>query len=148
MSRSPALPRRAVLVAPLAALAGNLPSTATEALADDATATALLEEVRRRAAELLAAINTESNLEKQPGYAEACARSEALQAEFDALSDTIWARPVRSWSDVLARAEIANSWEPHNPRTGRLDGLTSDCRGERALAHLLDAVLIMGGRRA
>jgi hypothetical protein len=147
MTNPAQLPRRAVVLAgPLAALAGNLPSTATEAIANDATATALLEEVRRRAAELLAAINTECELEGKPGYAAACARAEALQAEFNALSDTIWARPVRSWDDVIARAEIASHYAPREWGTHRLADLTSACWHDRSLAHLLEAVLRLGGR--
>jgi hypothetical protein len=134
--------RRAVLIAPVAALAGIPPAPAA-----DATSLALLEEVRRVGPLLLAAINAEGDLEDTPNYEPACARSDALQAELDALSDTIWSRPVTCWEDVAARAIISDAWEEHHPRTHRLAALTAEYRGDRAAAEVIEAVLTLAGHR-
>jgi hypothetical protein len=103
-------------------------------------------EVRRLAQILAAAITTECDLEKHPGYEEACARSAALQAEFDALTARVYARPVQTWADVIARAEIANYWAVRDPVTNALEDLSCECAWERSLAELLEAVLLMGVR--
>lgn len=93
--------RRAALAAPLAALAGNLPSPATAA---DVTSPTLLE-VRRLVPLVQAAIAREIALEGQPGYAEACAQAAALDDEIEALAVSVWATPARSWGPMFSRAQ-------------------------------------------
>jgi hypothetical protein len=92
MSRSPAFPRRVVLTAPLAALAGSAPA-ASPALASTAVpVSAASLEVRRIGALLRAAITEEiaaeaaahSDPAKEPAYEAACARSSALYSELHA----------------------------------------------------------------
>jgi hypothetical protein len=141
-SRFALLPRRAVLMGALAALAG-IPQAAGEPLASPLSDARL--KVRRLAATLHAAIQDELEVEtaaasdrgKRPAYRAARKRADALQAEFDALSEELWNQPVRSWDDVLLRAEIAKVYDP----------TFSPCLDERSLEALLDAVLEMGGPR-
>jgi hypothetical protein len=144
-SRFPLLPRRAVLMGSLAALAG-IPQAAGEPLASNVVplSDARLE-VRRLAAVLHAAIQDEIEAEtaaahdrgKKPAYRAARKRADALQKEFDALAEEVWDQPVRSWADVVTRAEIAQAY-------GQDD--LSPCMGDQALTALLEAVLAMGGR--
>jgi hypothetical protein len=141
VSHVPTLPRRAVLAgAALAPLAG-LP-TAGEA-ADPVTPVALA--VRRLASRARAAIDYECSLEGQSGYAEACARSAELTGELEALAEAVWAKPVRSWADVIERAEVAEWYAYREPFTNRIIGATSECPGERSVAFLVEAVLKMAG---
>jgi hypothetical protein len=121
------------------ALAGNLPST--ESIADDATATALLEEVRRLAPVLHAAIReANETVCGTPAYRAAQRRADAFDAQFWELAERVWAQPVRSWDDVITRAEIARAylWD------------FAPCPGyDEPLDKLLEAVLAMaGGQRS
>jgi hypothetical protein len=106
----PLLPRRAVLAGSVAALAGP-----TAAMGEPLTAVELSasgREVRRLASLLWTAIQAEIDAEGTPAYEAACERAEALQAQFNALADEVLATPVRSWADVVTRAEIVQAYSP------------------------------------
>jgi hypothetical protein len=146
MSSVPRLPRRAVLAGALAPLAGRPAETVPSA---DVTSPAALE-IRRLASRAREAIDYECSLEiapfeYAPGYAEARARSAELTDEIKALAEAIWSKPVRSWADVIERAEVAEWYSDREPFTNRLGGITSESPDERAKAFLLEAVLKLAG---
>jgi hypothetical protein len=134
------LPRRAVLLGALAPLASTPPS-----LADDAISPAILE-LRRFIALARAAVTTELDLEGQPGYAEACAKTEALEREITARAASISARSPGTVEDVIARAEVAGYWAPRDARN-RIIGLEAPHVADRAMPELLRAALVMAGHR-
>jgi hypothetical protein len=92
--------------------------------------------VRRLAPLLRAAISDELAAEGTPAHAALCKRADALQEQFDALAEEVWDQPVRSWADVVTRAEIVQAYGP----------TFSPSLDEQALEQLLEAVLEMGGR--
>jgi hypothetical protein len=134
--------RRALLSAGLAAAALPIPAPCAAAATtpDDP---ALITRVRQMSAVLKAAIKVEMSAEGTPEHKELVEESERLQAEFDELSEEVWAQPVRTWNDVAVRAEIADYWADHEP-DGTLCGLTSACGADHAATQLLVAVLAMG----
>jgi hypothetical protein len=137
MSRCPSLallPRRAVLAGLLAALAGPTAAMGEPLAAAELSASG--REVRRLASLLWTAIQAEIDAEETPAYEAACERAEALQAQFNTLAEEVLAQPVRSWPDVVTRAEIAQAYSP---------GFSLGRDGQ-ALKSLLEAVLVMGGR--
>jgi hypothetical protein len=116
----------------------------------------MIEDVRRLRAVWLDAVRREMNLETQqgrPGYAayqRAVRASEAISQRLDQLSDTVLARPVRSWDDVLLLAELAAA---HDARIAGVvcasddsDEVVYEDRAHETLAALLEAVLRMGHR--
>jgi hypothetical protein len=72
----------------------------------------------------------------------ACADADVVAAEFDRL----WAQPVRSWPDVLARAEACEFWHLRDEQTNRIEGANSPHFDERSVAHLVEAVLELARR--
>jgi hypothetical protein len=133
---SPTFPRRAVLAGSLAALAGPTAAMGEPLAANTVELSASGREVRRLASLLWTAIQAEIDAEETPAYEEACERAEALQAQFDAVAEDVLATQVRSWADVVTRAEIAQAYSP---------GFSLGLDGQ-ALKALLEAVLAMGGR--
>jgi hypothetical protein len=143
VSHVPSVPRRAVLAGAALAPLASLPTAAEASPAAAVTPAAL--EIRRLASMARAAIDYECSLEGQPGYAEACAQSAELTDKLEALAEAIWSKPVRSWSDVIERAEVVEWYSDREPFTNRLVGITSEAPDERAKAHLLEAVLKLAG---
>jgi hypothetical protein len=84
-----------------------------------------------------------AELEEGPGHDETNAEAIALDDEIAARAASIWATPVTSWADVVARAAIADNWAEHDER-GELWHLNAEYIGDRAIAELIKAVLTMG----
>jgi hypothetical protein len=147
------VPRRAVLIGALAPLASIPPSPAVAPVSNGQELVAAAEsvspailELRRLVLLARAAIDYECSLEDQPGYADACARSDALEGELNTWAKAVWSRRPETWGDCILRAELANYWAYRNPTTNELEDLSAEFMGERALAELLQAVLTMGCR--
>jgi hypothetical protein len=149
MSRSPVLPRRAVLTGSLAALAGTA-QEAGQALASTAEHPPLSDAVR----EALAlswrahwAIEAELAAEGLPSYAAACAEAERLEIELEHLRARIAAKSPKTWEDVAVLAVIAVYWD-----RGEFDRIEQEAAerdedslllgaGDRALPSLYLAVI-------
>jgi hypothetical protein len=135
--------RTALAGAALAPLAGIRPAAATAA----AMPSAVLDELHRLVARAKATWVLATDLDGQPGGAEAEAEAAALDAEIADRAAAIWATPVTTWADVVARAAIADNWAPYDDRGELWDINNAEYIGERAAAELLKAVLDLGRHR-
>jgi len=61
-------------------------------------------------------------------------------AEYEAFADRIHAQPVRSWDDVLVRAELAGYWFDDDFSNDSYL-LSRGCYDTRSAAHVVAAVL-------
>lgn len=99
---------------------------------------------------LRAAINAEGDLlSRDPGHAEAVALSRRLEGDFYALCKELWATPVRSFDDLLMRAEIAQfearDWPPpYEPLPMLSEPSMDGGQGDFQLRQLAAAVLSLG----
>jgi hypothetical protein len=81
-------------------------------------------------------VEREDDRKQRAKHTAACRRAESLEAKLDALGELILTREVRTWSDVVAIAVVANQ-SAIRDATGRF-------QGDPAMGALLDAVLAMG----
>ncbi len=80
--------------------------------------------------------------EDSPTYAQLEAKYQQLEDQYEALAKEIWATPVKSWQDVVERAELAYAYATEDPE----DNQKIEDLGMRAAAELVMAVLqIVGG---
>jgi hypothetical protein len=106
--------------------------------------TPTLRELRRLVPLAREAISRAGDLvEGQPGYDEAQQQEDVLEAEITGIAEMVWREPARSFRDILERAEIADFYAYRN-QAGRLENLSAEFAGDRAMAHLLEAVLAVG----
>lgn len=101
-------------------------------------------ELRRIAPLYYEAANYAAGLEsaaEEAAAAEACA--DELATQYEAVAERVRLRPVRSWADVIARAEIAYYWADKTFDGSTLKAtVSSDCdMAEQTAAELIMAVL-------
>jgi hypothetical protein len=108
---------------------------------------AICREIRRRHKEVRALVSYEMSLEGAPGHSAAEQRAVAAEEAFWQFCDALAARPIRSWDDVLIRAEVARACSQF-----AIDDLPAWCspeegnnRDARTIGALLAAAIQMGG---
>jgi len=80
--------------------------------------------------------------EGSPAYEEHEAKYQQLEDQYEALAREIWESPVRSWQDIVERAELAYAYANEDPAQSQ----NADDLATRAGAELVMAILrIVGG---